>query len=44
VKICVVISLVNRPQVLHETVLSVLKQTIAPNFVAMLWHWRMRHN
>jgi glycosyltransferase involved in cell wall biosynthesis len=35
VKTCVVISSLNRPQVLHETVLSLQKQTIAPNAVVL---------
>jgi GT2 family glycosyltransferase len=35
VKSCVVISSVNRPQVLHETVLSLQRQTIAPNAVVL---------
>jgi GT2 family glycosyltransferase len=35
VKTCVVISSLNRPQVLHETVLSLQKQTIAPNAIVL---------
>lgn len=34
-KTCVVISSLNRPQVLHEAVLSLQKQTIAPNAVVL---------
>jgi len=35
VKTCVVISSLNRSQVLHETVLSLQKQTIAPNAIVL---------
>jgi GT2 family glycosyltransferase len=34
-KTCVVISSVNRPQVLHEAVLSLRKQTISPNAIIL---------
>ena len=34
-KTCVVISSLNRSQVLHETVLSLQKQTIAPNAIVL---------